>query len=297
MTDSQPPTATATAGTATDDTGRGRAAVLGLLVLLAVSTALTGIGTAVQTTETTQAVGTNDTAAFVVGVDTDGDATVAVSYTFDLDDEARQAAFDQLRQNDSAREAFRRDFERQLAGVAAEAGETTGREMAVSDSTITFETVDDTGVATLSVTWTDLAAVEGNRLVVTEPFASGFETDRPLHVVAPEGYAVTDAAPDPDAPTGETASWAAGSDLSGFEVVVSDTAAETSATETENAAESETAGDDAESDADASDDSGEATATDTQSSTDGTGAGFGALPVVAALALVGLSLLACRARR
>lgn len=294
MTDSQRPTATATTRTGTGNSGRAgrRAATLGVLVLFVISTALTGAGAA-QTTDTNQSVTTGDTAEFVVGIDTDGDATVAVSYTFDLDDDARQAAFEQLTSNDSAREAFKQDFEQQLAGVAAEAGAATGRDMSVTDATLEFETADNTGIATLSVTWRDLAAVEDDRLVVTEPFASGFETDRPLHVVAPDGYTVTDASPAPDSPTGETVNWATGSDLTGFEVVVTDDGDETGGN---SGAGSETAGDSEESEAGT--DEGETGDTTTESTgTDDTGTGFGMLPVVAGLALVGLFVLGRRVHR
>jgi hypothetical protein len=268
-----------------------------MLVLLCLSTALTGVGTAAQTTDGTQTVTTNDTAAFVVGIGTDGDATVAVSYTFNLDDDARQAAFGQLTGNDSARESFKQEFEQQLAGVAADAGAATGREMSVTDTTLEFETVDDTGVATLSVTWTALAAVEGDRLVVTEPFASGFETDRPLHVVAPDGYSVTDASPTPDSPTGETVEWTAGSDLTGFEVVVTDDTDETSS---DAGTTDETTGEGAESETDTdetTDGNATATATETDATTDGTGAGFGALAVLTCLAAIGLFVLGRRRAR
>lgn len=297
MTDSQRQTATARTDTGKSGRTGRRAATVGVLVVLCLSTALTGAGLAVQTTDTTQTATTSDTAEFVVGVGADGDATVAVSYTFDLDDDARQAAFEQLRENDSAREAFKKDFEQQLADVAAEAGAAAGREMSVTDTTLGFETADDTGIATLSVTWTDLAAVEEDRLVVTEPFASGFETDRPLHVVAPDGYSVTDASPAPDSPTDETASWAAGSDLTGFEVVVSDDAEKTGS---DSDTADETTGDTEESETGTDEDAaGDTTTenTETEATTDGNGAGFGALAVVAGLAAIGLFVLGRRVHR
>lgn len=240
--------------------------------------------------------GTQDTeqaATFVVDMETSGDATVAVSYTFDLDDNARQAAFEDLQTNETAHETLTADFEQRLDRVVTETETATNREMTVSDATLTVETVDDTGVATLAVTWQSLAAVEDDRLVVTEPFASGFETDRPLHVVMPEDYTQTTATPAPDASDEDTVTWAAGSDLSGFELVASpadddsmDDGSTDSTTADNNDNSSETDGDTSDN----SDTTAESADTDS-SGTDDNGAGFGVLTALLAATILGSVLL------
>jgi len=63
-------------------------------------------------------------------------------------------------------------------------------------------------------------AVDGDRLTVTEPFASGFEPDRPFTLTAPEGYGIASAAPDPSSSDEASATWEADTELEDFEVVV-----------------------------------------------------------------------------
>ena len=158
--------------------------------------------------------------SFAVDLAADGSATVTVTTTFDLTNDNESDAFAELRDDDAASERFRTRFRDRMAGVAADAENATGREMAVTDASIAFRTEGDTGVVEQSVTWTGLAAVEGDRLVVTEPFASGFEPDRQFRVAAPDGYDL-DATPAPDGTGDGSATWDAGTSLDGFEVTAS----------------------------------------------------------------------------
>ena len=76
------------------------------------------------------------------------------------------------------------------------------------------------GLVERGVAWSNLAAVDGDRLTVTEPFASGFEPDRPFTLTAPEGYGIASAAPDPSSSDEASATWEADTELEDFEVVV-----------------------------------------------------------------------------
>jgi PGF-CTERM protein len=113
-----------------------------------------------------------------------------------------------------------------MADVAAETAATTGRSMSVSNATIGMETAEggSVGEVRLSVTWHALAAVEDERLVVGEPFASGYEPSGRLVVVAPEGYTIETSAPTPDDGGDGRATWI-GSDLTGFEVAAAPSSA------------------------------------------------------------------------
>lgn len=197
------------------------------------------------------------TEEFRVELDASGDADVAVTYTYDLETDSERAAFEERQENATAREELATRFENRLVSVAADAADATGREMAVTDASAEVRTADGVGVVTLSVRWSGLAAVDGDRLTVTEPFASGFEPNWTFTVTAPDGYAVTAATPEPSSSGPATASRAAGTSLRGFELVA------------------------APSDGDDGD-------------TDGLGAGFGA--GIAAAALVAAALLARRRR-
>lgn len=160
---------------------------------------------------------------FAVAVQPDGTGQVAVTYTFDLTDEDRAAAFRDLRNSENATADFRKRFRNRMAAVATDAQAATGREMAVRDVAVSFKITGDTGVATVSLTWDGLAAAEGDRLTVTEPFASGFTSDRPVHLYAPDDYEVTAAEPAPREESVGQLTWAAGTDLSGFEAVLTPT--------------------------------------------------------------------------
>jgi hypothetical protein len=159
--------------------------------------------------------------ALVVALEPDGDATVTLVLTYDLDDADDEAAFEDLRErpeNVTAR------FGDRMSRIAERTATQTDREMSVSDVRTEIESGNGTGVIRLSATWANLAVVDGERLSVSEPFASEFRPDRPFVLVAPDGYALADATVDTDVTTtsdgsdAATAEWAAGTDLSGFSV-------------------------------------------------------------------------------
>lgn len=171
---------------------------------------------------------------FRIALDADGDAEVSVTYTYDLETTAERDAFESLSANETARERLATRFENRMSGVAADAGNATGRSMSVDDAAIDVESTDEVGVVTLTLRWEKLAAVDGDRLVVTEPFASGFEPDRRFVIAPPEGYAVADASP---APSGDAAAtWTAGTSLDGFKLTAApDDGATTTATDADGA--------------------------------------------------------------
>ena len=157
--------------------------------------------------------------AFVVALESDGDATVTLVLTYDLADADDEAAFEDLRERP---ENVMGPFGDRMTRIAERTATQTGREMAVSDVRAEIESEDGTGVVRLSAAWTNLAAVDGDRLAVSEPFASEFRPDRPFVIVAPDGYALADATVEadsttaPDGSNAATAEWTAGTDLSGF---------------------------------------------------------------------------------
>lgn len=167
--------------------------------------------------------------AFVVAVQADGSADVTLRLTYNLTDDEEREAFRTLQDDDSAKQATRDRFRDRMAGVAAAAENETGREMAITDASISLETVagGDVGVVELGVTWEGLAAVSGDRLVVSEPFASGFEPPNPFVLTAPDGYVVEDVSPGADGGAEASASWNAGASLEGFEATLAPESTET----------------------------------------------------------------------
>lgn len=156
--------------------------------------------------------------AVTVELDADGSATLTVTYAFDLAGDEREA-FEALREDGDARADARERSETRMASVAADATAETGREMHVSEATIDATVEDGVGFVHLSVEWSNLAAVEDGRLILSEPFASGYRTDRPVTVHVPEGYTIESADPAPDDGDRTRATWNAGTDFGGFELV------------------------------------------------------------------------------
>lgn len=183
------------------------AAIATAVVLGAVAAPAVGTGTG------TEAAGSGET-TLVVALDEDGDANVTLRLVFDLDRDAERRALQRLRENRSAIAAA---FEAQMRSIAVDTAEETGREMRIASSDVQVSTGGSTGVVELTVTWVGLAAVEGDRLVVSDPFADGFEPAGRFVVRGPEGYVLADATPDATNRTDASATWAAGSSLEGFQ--------------------------------------------------------------------------------
>jgi hypothetical protein len=186
-------------------------ALVALSVLGAVALPVAGTQTA---TERSATGGDSADTALVVALAEDGDATVTLRLTFDLDREEDRLALERLRAN---RTEIADGFETRMRVIAERTAERTGREMAVTGADLTVTTGGSTGVVELSVGWAGLAAVEGDRLVVSQPFADGFEPAGRFVVRGPEGYVLAEATPDATNRTDASATWTAGSSLEDFQ--------------------------------------------------------------------------------
>lgn len=158
---------------------------------------------------------------FTVALESDGAATVTVQYTYDLETDAERQAFMSLENDEDERATATNRFTARMARVAADASNATNRSMHVDKATIDVRTAGDsaTGVVTFTLNWTGLARVENQRLILTEPFASGYSPDRTFSVQVPPGYRLATTTPDPAAANDTRATWEPGTDLQGFRVV------------------------------------------------------------------------------
>lgn len=206
------------------DRRRSIALLLALAFLLA---SITAPAVAATPTETPSETATDEgpTSAFEVRLLQDGSALVSLRMTFDLETQAERESFERLKAN---RENLTAAFADRMRRVAEATENQTGREMQVTDASASFSTIESihTGVITVSVKWTNLASVEGDRLVLTEPFASNFQPDRRFIVTGPDGYRLAAVTPAPDARVENRAAWQAGTDLSGFKAVFAPTETE-----------------------------------------------------------------------
>ena len=236
--------------------------VAGLVVVPAGVAAAVGTGT-------TAAHDDGTAPAFVAEMEGDGTVEVTVRYAFDLRDEARADAFAELQTNETARAAFLTTFQDRMELVANDTAAATDRDVTVGNASAAFRTAGSTGVVELSVPIRNLAAVDGDRVVLSEPFASNFQPDREFQVVLPDGYELVSATPEStDTGDGEVA-YAAGTSLDGFELVAGEPGSDDGGS-----------GDGGESDdSDGGDDDSDG------ATTPGAGSpGFGVLAVVLALA-------------
>jgi len=173
---------------------------------------------------------------FVVDLEADGDAEVHVVSRFDLEDDDERAAFERL-EDDDERAAAAEQFLDETRFVAEVANDNIDREMNVSNVSVETETQNGVGVVTYTVDWANLAAIEGDgdRLTVSEPFSIYNELDRELVVIAPDGYEITSATPEPEETDDRSASWPGLTDLSEFEVVAERTDADAEETDDDGA--------------------------------------------------------------
>ncbi|WP_253738984.1 DUF7345 domain-containing protein [Halohasta salina] len=190
---------------------RRRPRVITLVMTLAVLAAAGG--SAVGPASATTSVDTLSEPAFVVDLQSDGDATVSLVVSYDLADDADQQAFDQLREDPSN---LTGNFEQRLSRIADRTATDTGREMTISGVSASVETRDGVGVIRVSAEWSNLASVSGDELTLTEPFASEFQPDRLFVIKPPEGYQLATSSHEPANTDAETVQWTSGVDLSGF---------------------------------------------------------------------------------
>lgn len=159
--------------------------------------------------------------ALVVDLSEDGAGELTLVLTRNISTDAERTAFDAIRTNETIREQVHARFASRMDRLANATSAAVDREVTLTDTTIDFATAADgaTGVVTLTASFDRLAAVDGDRLVLTEPFASGFAIDRPVVVQLPDGYALAESYPTATRADG-TLTWDAGTDLTGFELEV-----------------------------------------------------------------------------
>lgn len=155
---------------------------------------------------------------FVVQLEADGDATVAVVDEYDLSNASQRATFEAVRDNESRRAERAAAVTDRLRTGAAAASSTTGREMRVGEATVNVTTENGTGVVRVRARWTGLAAVDrrAGYVQVSEPFASEFDVERTLVVRGPPGFTRAATRPRPGRAVKNAAFWAADADLEGF---------------------------------------------------------------------------------
>ncbi|MEF8808502.1 DUF7345 domain-containing protein [Natronomonas sp.] len=129
---------------------------------------------------------TDDTLGFELAAD--GDAEVVHVTTYNLSVAEEQSAYAAFADNETARADHREAVMSDFQAAAATGRNGSALDMRVRDSAVETYERDGYGYVTVTATWENLAYHNETMVVVTEPFASGYEPDRDVTIHGPEGY-------------------------------------------------------------------------------------------------------------
>ena len=108
-----------------------------------------------------------------------------------------------------------------MQSISDGASEGIDRQLRVGEVTVETTTEGETGTVAYRFRWENLAVVEDDRIVLSEPFSSYASLDRELVVTAPEGYEFASVSPQPEHQEDGVVSWSGLTDFGeSFEVVV-----------------------------------------------------------------------------
>ena len=144
---------------------------------------------------------------FIVELDTNGDADAVFTDEFDLTDPEQRAVFEDARDDPELRAAASQQLREEMQFVSDVANEDLDREIRVGE--VTVETIVDgeTGIVAYQFRWETLARVDGDRMILSEPFSTYDSLDRELIVLAPEGHELTSVSPQPQRQGDDVATW------------------------------------------------------------------------------------------
>ncbi|MFO7926229.1 MAG: DUF7345 domain-containing protein [Halobacteriota archaeon] len=153
------------------------------------------------------AVDTPANGQFVVELEPNGDANVVFTDEFDLTDPDDRAVFEDARDDPELRAAAAQQFRQEMQFISDEASADLDRELRVGEVTVETTVDGETGIVAYQFRWENLARVDGDRIVLSEPFSTYDSLDRELIVIAPEGGELTSVSPQPERLGEEAATW------------------------------------------------------------------------------------------
>lgn len=157
---------------------------------------------------------------FVVELDANGDADAVFVEELDLSDADQRELFEAAQADTDRREAAAEQFREQIQLASEEASTGIDRDIRAGPVTVELTVEGETGIVSYAFRWENLARVESDRIVLSEPFSTFESLDRELVVHAPDEHEFESVAPDPDRNDGHVAAWAGLTAFGdGFEVV------------------------------------------------------------------------------
>jgi hypothetical protein len=185
--------------------------LVGLVLGLAFLAALAASATAAPVVPATDSPSPDGT-LITVDVDQRGDANWTITYRFRLDDANATAAFESFREDIRAnRSRYERQFAERMRPTVAQAANTTGRTMAVTNVSATTSRQNlttETGIVSYRFGWRSFAAVDGDRLRVGDAIDGLYlDRDTTLAIRAPDGMTVRSTTPEPDTRRSSEVRW------------------------------------------------------------------------------------------
>lgn len=153
-----------------------------------------------------------DDVLLAADVQPDGSAEWRIEYRIRLDDQNTTEAFDSLQRDiENTPKNYTQTFRERMVTTADAAQESTGREMAIENVTVSAQREQlprEYGVVTYRFNWTGFAAVEDSQLRVGDALAGMFlDSATTLLVSWPEGYEADSVDPSPDDRSENSVSW------------------------------------------------------------------------------------------
>ncbi|WP_336001703.1 helix-turn-helix transcriptional regulator [Halorientalis halophila] len=181
-----------------------------------VAACLLGVGSATATKAQTAGTDNESLSAdsTLIRVDTaaDGDATWEIQYQYYLTEAGEEEAFASYRQDvEENRSTYTDDFGADLRPTVRAAENETGREMALSNVTVTVRRqrlAQPTGIVTYSFGWSAFAGTDGSTLRIGDAIGGFYlGPDTRLTVTWPDGYEATSVTPEPDDRRSDRVAW------------------------------------------------------------------------------------------
>jgi len=127
----------------------------------------------------------------------DGDATVYYVDSYDLEADEERATYESYAENETRRAEFRQAAVVELEAAAGNGSEAAAWEMRIDNVSVRTYEQDGYGRVEVRVDWKRLAYADQRRVIVAEPFRSGYEPDREVAIHGPKGYRRNVTAPSP----------------------------------------------------------------------------------------------------
>lgn len=130
-------------------------------------------------------------------LDAEGGAVVYYVTSYDLSNDSERATYESYADNESRRAAFREDAVAELEAAAETGREATDYEMEIRNASVRTYEQEGYGRIEVRANWHALAFFDERRVIVFEPFRSGYRPDRDVAIHGPEGYRRNRTAPQP----------------------------------------------------------------------------------------------------